>query len=91
MPVVGVVSRDTSNLLQLQTIGSGFRVSKGVVARPESQNYGGCLVTTGTSRSDVRDEVHARLIRLLYGVLAVSWGLRLFYFLPRLYPRQGTA
>jgi hypothetical protein len=28
--------------------------------------------------------VHARLIRLLYGVLAVSRGLRLFYFLPPL-------
>jgi len=30
------------------------RVLRGVVARPESQNYGGCLVTTGTSGSEVR-------------------------------------
>ena len=30
------------------------RVSKGVMARPESKNYGGCLVATGTSGSEVR-------------------------------------
>jgi hypothetical protein len=58
------------------------RVSEGVVACQEPQNYAGCLVTTGTSGSEVRGEVHARLLRLFYGVLAVSRGLRLFYFLP---------
>jgi hypothetical protein len=35
----------------------GFQ--KEVAARPESQNYGGCLVTTGTSGRQMRGKVHA--------------------------------
>ena len=37
------------------------RVSKGGVARPDSQNRGGGLVTTGASGSEVRGEVRCGL------------------------------